>query len=165
MLVLLLPAGGTEIVVLDPPPTTTTPLVPIRIVCVPPTTIVVGAESGIVDPEMTSWDGFSVAAPPGIVTGGGVGFVVGGMTIVLPARTVVIGVDAGVRVNVWPFMTVVSGAAAPGCGVVPAAGMVIVWPARTVLLGVAAGVSVNVWPLITVVIGVAAFPAAGMVTV
>lgn len=143
---------------LNPPPTTTTPLVPIRIVCVPPTTIVVGTESGIVDPEMTSWDGFSVAAPPGIVTGGGVGFVVGGMMIVLPARTVVIGVDAGVRVNVWPFMTVVS-------GVVPAAGMVIVWPARTVLLGVAAGVNVNVWPLITVVIGVGAFPAAGMLTV
>ena len=76
-----------------------------------------------------------------------------------------IGVDAGVMVNVWPFMTVVSGAAVPGWGVVPAAGMLIVWPARTVLLGVAAGVSVNVWPLITVVIGVGAFPAPGIMTV
>lgn len=161
----LLPAGGTEIVVVDPAPTTTTPLVPTRIVCVPPITSVVGAESGIVDPEMTSWDGFSVAAPPGIVTGGGVGFLLGGIVIVLPARTVVIGVDAGVRVNVWPFMTVVSGAAVPGWGVVPAAGMLMVWPARTVLLGVAAGVSVNVWPLITVVIGVGAFPAAGIMRV
>ena len=150
---------------LEPAPTTTTPLVPTRIVCVPPITSVVGAESGIVDPEMTSWDGFSVAAPPGIVTGGGLGFVLGGIVIVLPARTVLIGVDAGVMVNVWPFMTVVSGAAVPGWGVVPAAGMLIVWPARTVLLGVAAGVSVNVWPLITVVIGVGAFPAPGIMTV
>ena len=79
-----------------------------------------------------------------------------------------IGVAAGVSVNVWPLITVVIGTGAPPgpvVGAFPAAGMVTVWPASTVFLGVAAGVSVNVWPLITVVIGVGAFPAPGIMTV
>ena len=87
-----------------------------------------------------------------------------------------IGVAAGVSVNVWPLITVVIGVTAPpgpAVGAFATAGMVTVWPARTVITGVESGVSVNVWPLITVVIGagappgpaVGAFPAAGMVIV